>query len=94
MSQVQSQAAMQREMRAWRDKAIGAERKIAALQAELAEARKDSERLDWLEKHQDFSPFQETSDPNVPKGEPFKFWYIIGLSHTLRAAIDAARSKA
>ena len=65
----------------------GAADTINTLRAQLAEAKKDSERLDWIEK----IALREL--PSPPRSGMWKFCdeLIVGMS--LRAAIDAAKGE-
>ena len=65
---------------------------IDRLTAELAEARNDTDRLDWLEKHREFYANLRLMKA---KGSYYE-WQIVSdegvwHGHTIRAAIDAGK---
>lgn len=72
------------------------ERTIATLTAELAEAMKDGERLDWLEKHRPWV-HNAASGYTTSFGANDPYWGLAPrgsetiYGNTFRAAIDAAR---
>lgn len=78
-----------------------AESSVAKLEAQLAAARKDSARLDWLERNPEMSQCYDEGDPDVgvfghwdvsrhigKHGE--NLWEPVSQADTLRDAIDAA----
>jgi hypothetical protein len=78
-----------------------AQRHIAELEAQLAEARQDGERMDWLERCKKFVSWhkvawlgQENCVPQLVNAKPGETWPGgIRLHATLRAAIDAAKAE-
>ena len=91
-----------RELRDWalstaaQPPADGALNTIAALRAQLAEAQRDAERLDWIIEHRAYV----VSDPDCCDGYWLNYarpdgtmWTQATEHETPRAAIDAARTQ-
>ena len=73
-------------------------KELSTLRDRLAERAEDTERLDWLEKHDaaadNLEIFRNGDPPNLGAWEVFRHIDIgVFQGKTLRAAIDAARAE-